>query len=130
MEREGQDMNQEEIYAALEKVSTAAIIMGAELATAVEAFAAALLEKEMELYRSMQTETDYQDPFSELLKAMNEIAELDLAELIPQQAEDMPPLPPTRISRPPKYIGPVNKANYAANRPPKRARSSCYIRRH
>ena len=46
-------------------------------------------------------------------------------------AVDPVDIAPTRkLPRPPKSMAPVNKANYTANRPARRARSSCYIRRH
>lgn len=51
----------------------------------------------------------------------------DLADMVEEPADIEIP---RKIPRPPKRLTPVNKANYAANRPPKRARSSCYIRRH
>ncbi len=41
-------------------------------------------------------------------------------------AEEMADIPPPRkLPRPPKRTGPVNKANYTANRPPRVARSTC-----
>lgn len=48
-----------------------------------------------------------------------------IAEAVAEVVE--PPRP--EIPRPPKCLGPVNKANHTASRPPKRARSSCYKRR-
>lgn len=85
---------------------------------------AAAQEKEMELYRELQAGAETRDPFAELLQAMEQSLQAELAEL----AEDMPPLPPPKIPRPPKYLGPVNKANHTASKPPRRARSSCYKR--
>ena len=38
-------------------------------------------------------------------------------------------IPKRELPRPPRYLGPVNKANYTANRPMRRARSNCYARR-
>lgn len=55
----------------------------------------------------------------DFLPAMEELAEL---------AVDMPPLPRPKTPRPPKCLGPVNKTNHIASRPPRRARSSCYKR--
>lgn len=42
--------------------------------------------------------------------------------------EELPP-ESKETHRPPKYLGPVTKTNYSYNRPPRRARSSCYIRK-
>ena len=66
------------------------------------------------------------DPMAELaerFKTLNDAyfqSEFSLAEF----AEDLVAIP-TPQKRPPKRIGPVNKANYTANRPPRVARSSC-----
>lgn len=58
---------------------------------------------------------------------LDEKAIQDFMAEIAQAYQETPP--PKKKPRPPKYVGPVNKANYCYNRPPRRARSSCYIRK-
>ena len=77
----------------------------------------------------LQIEEDEKvDPMAELLRAMREIQEQLLMEELAVDPADLEV--PRKMPRPPKRLGPVNKANYTASRPPRRARSSCYIRRH
>ena len=59
--------------------------------------------------------------FAALQEAARRITEA-IAEAVTQAVEPQRP----EIPRPPKYLGPVNKANHTASRPPKRARSNCY----
>ena len=67
------------------------------------------------------------DPFAELLAAMEEVRERRLLDELEAFVEDPADLElPRKTPRPPKRLGPVNKANFTASRPPKRARSSCY----
>lgn len=71
------------------------------------------------------------DSFAELLAAMEEVRERCLLDELAAFAEDPADLElPRKTPRPPKRLGPVNKANHTTNKPPRRARSSCYIRRH
>lgn len=71
---------------------------------------------------------DERDPIEELLRDIEEKRTMyDLADMAEEPADIEIP---KKAPRPPKRLGPVNKANYTANRPPRRARSSCYIRRH
>jgi hypothetical protein len=113
----------------LQRTAKAAARAARALATATaEAIScAAAQEKEMELYRELQAGAETRDPFAELLQAMEQSLQAELADLA-ELAEDAPPLPQTITLRPPKYLGPVNKANHTASRPPRRARSSCYKR--
>ena len=70
------------------------------------------------------------DPFEDLTRAMEEISGSIDSELMQEFAElaaEMPPIIHKKIPRPPKCTGPVNKMNFSANRPPRRARSSCRI---
>ena len=115
------------------KKAAAAAVRAIAKATAEAINYAAAQEKEMELYRELRAGADKQTAVAELLRALDEVAAMDFQaaiEELQRQVEDAPTLPPHKIPKPPKRLGPVNKANYAANRPPKRARSSCYIRRH
>lgn len=68
------------------------------------------------------------DNVQELQQAFERIqAPADMADL----ADDLDEIIPTKkLPRPPKRIGPVNKANYAANKPPRVARSSCRTNKH
>lgn len=73
------------------------------------------------------------DPFEDLARALNEISggiDPEMLQEFAEIAEDMPPIIHKKIPRPPKRLCPVNKANYAANRPPRRARSSCRSIKH
>ncbi len=123
-------MSMDELSGALQQVARAAKSVGIAITAAAVGVGAgrAALEKEMEFYRLLQAEAVNRDPIAELLQAMDfmeaQAQMMELAELV----DDMPLLPPPKIPRPPKYLGPVNKANYTASRPPKQARSSCYKR--
>lgn len=71
------------------------------------------------------------DPFAELLQALEDIQKQCLLDELAAFAEDPAYLAtPRKVPRPPKRLGPVNKANHTASRPHKRARSSCYRCRH
>ena len=68
------------------------------------------------------------DAMDALRRAMNETGggiDTETLQEFAEMAEDMPPIITKKMPRPPKSLGPVNKANYAANRPPRVARSSC-----
>ena len=131
----------------LEKLSGIVVIIGdgaQQIAKAVAAVArviaaitidaatsCAVREKERELYRQLQAEIDARDPLAELLQAADGMATQDLLAAMEELAElalDMPPYFRQKTPRPPKCLGPVNKANHTASRPPRRARSSCYKR--
>lgn len=68
------------------------------------------------------------DPFARLLQAMAEIDKQCLMEELAEEPADLET--PRNIPRPPKQLGPVNKINHTASRPPRHARSSCYRCRH
>lgn len=83
---------------------------------------------------SMETdpiwEDSIRDPVEELARAIEEMGGTIDTEKLQEFAEiaaDMAPIIHKKIPRPPKCTGPVNKANFSANRPPRRARSSCRI---
>lgn len=121
-------MSTDELSGALQRIARAAKSVGIAITAAAAGVGAyrAAIEKETEFYRTLQAEATNRDPIAELLQAvdfMEAQAQItELAELI----DDIPLLPPPKILRPPKYLGPVNKANHTASRPPRRARSSCY----
>lgn len=109
---------------ALVIVSETAAFAARKFGEAMAAFTEATLREAI-----FQIEEDENcDPFATLREAMREI---EKQALIGELAEDPADLElPRKTPRPPKRLGPVNKANFTASRPPKRARSSCCIRRH
>ena len=133
-------MNQEELSRTviiigtnLQQVTKAAAAVARVIAaiTIDAATSCAAREKERELYRQLLAETDARDPLAELLQAADGMATQDLLAAMEELAElalDMPLYFRQKTPRPPKCLGPVNKANHTASRPPRRARSSCYKR--
>lgn len=133
-------MNLDELNRALIIIGDSAQQVAKAAASAARAIAAATMEaisyttakeKEMELYRELQAGADIQDPFAELRQAADKVAAQDFLAAMEELAElalDMPPYFHKKTPRPPKCLGPINKANHTANRPPRRARSSCYKR--
>lgn len=121
-------MSMEELSGALQQVARAAKSVGIAMIVVAVGASRAALEKEKELYRELQAEAVNRDPIAELLQAMDFMeAQAQMMELT-EPIDDIPLQPHPKIPRPPKYLGPVNKANYTASRPPRQARSSCYKR--
>lgn len=124
----------------LEQISRACVIMGNGLQGAVDAlrsvavaFEAEQVAKAMGVALGSVCECVDRNPFEDIIRAMNEIGSVETMEQLTallEQAEDMPPIIHKKIPRPPKSLEPINKAKYAANRPPRRARSSCRIIKH
>ena len=74
------------------------------------------------LYGIPREEPDPEADFLSLLEAIERIR------AIAEEAdEERPLLIERKIQRPPKRLGPVNKQNHRANKPPRRARSSCRV---
>lgn len=120
----------DELSNALQQVARAAKSVGIAITAAAAGVGAgrAAHEKVMELYRALQAEAVNRDPIAELLQAMEFMeAQAQMMELA-EQAADMPRISTKKTPRPPKCLGPINKANHTASRPPRRARSSCYKR--
>lgn len=108
-------------------VAESAAIAARRLREAMAAFEEATLREAIVQIE----ENENCDPFAELLQAKEEIRERCLMDELAAFAEDPAHLkPPRKVPRPPKRLGPVNKANHTASRPPRRARSSCYRCRH
>ncbi len=114
----------------IERLKSAIVVMGEGLQRSAEALAdaAAAFARGAEA-KALGADLDHiwdekQDDYcAELARHFDEIrAMLELADYA-EEAEPIPP--PKKIPRPAKYIGPVNKANYTARRPPRVARSSC-----
>ena len=71
------------------------------------------------------------DTIADLRRRLEEMYALHAKGEFTEMAEvsaDIPP--PKKIPRPPKRLGPVNKENYAANRPLRMARSNCRNIKH
>lgn len=82
----------------------------------------------MEVAEAHKQEDDYRNLLEDLNRVIDNMDATDWLAQIANDPVDIPP--PKKIPRPPKRLGPVNKANYAANRPPRRARSNCRIIKH
>ena len=110
----------------LEKLSHACVVIGSCLAESAKSVAelAAFLEDNLS---DQLDDVDYyhaQDSIDTLIQAIEKIREV---ECLADYADDIADIDMEEIPRPPKRIGPVNKANYTYNRPQRRARSSCRI---
>lgn len=117
----------------LEKLTSACVIICESLGEATESAKKAISALAASVY-DLDIKRVYlfgefpRDPFEDLARAMNGMSgaiDTELLQEMAELAEDMPPIIHKKIQRPPKRLGPVNKVNYAANRPPRRARSSC-----
>ena len=119
----------------LERLKDACVIAGEGLQRAAEAFKAAFASfeavaaaKALGVDLSRRDEYEKNREYEELLRRINELGtpcNLDDLAAMAVEFKDIPP--PKKIPRPAKYLGPVNKANYTANRPPRVARSSCRV---
>ena len=99
----------------------------------IKAAFASIAEKSLRFGCGPALEDSERDPLAELIRALNAIGgDIDKEKLqeLAEFVEDMPPIIQKKIPHPPKYIGPINKANYTANKPPRRARSNCRIFKH
>ncbi len=105
-------------------VAESAAIATRQLREALAAYEEAILREAI----GRIEEDEKCDPFATLLEAMREIEKQALMEELAIEPADLEA--PRKVPRPPKRLGPVNKANHTASRPPKRARSSCYRCRH
>ena len=117
-----------------EKLCSACVVIGDAVTAATQitkdmtAALNALMEKNMGLGTEAAREEERPtDDLEEFLRAFEEWATSTLAYYGTDPAEI---IVVKKTPRPPKRTGPVNKANYSANRPARRARSSCYRRRH
>lgn len=114
-----------------ERLKDACVIMGESLDTTLQAARAAidaLAETISDFATDPVLEEKERDPFEALMRALDEVGgaiDRERLQEFAQMAEDMPPVVRKKIPRPPKRLGPANKANYTANRPPRRARSNC-----
>lgn len=112
-----------------ERLKSACVVIGEAIQIAVEALGAVaaafgtgdIVEAAGAVCRIWCDKND--DGCAELARRFDEIRAMQ--ELADYAEESEPIPPPKKIPRPAKYIGPVNKANYTANRPHRVARSSC-----
>ena len=110
----------------LEKLTRACVIIGQNVASAVEgikAAMAALQANELAFSCGCESADDMRDRLNALLRDFSEAEATGYLSTYADEAEPIPP--PKKTPRPPKRTGPINKANYTANRPPRMARSSC-----
>lgn len=116
----------------LKKLGSVCLLIGDEitrLSDALKAFTDALVANAVGIEPEAETRDDDKcDTIADLRKRLEEMYKLyamgefaDLAE----ESVDIPP--PRKIPRPPKRIYPVNRVNFAANKPHRRARSNCRI---
>lgn len=118
-----------------ERLASACVIIGEGLQSAAEAlrsvaaaFETAQVAKALDVDLGRVWKDGERDAMEALRRAMNEMGgdiDKEMLQELAEMAEDMPPIIHKKMPRPPKYLGPVNKTNYTANRPPRQARSSC-----
>ena len=120
----------------MERLKNAVIIAGESFERALNAMRtlieAMLLDNWGEDPSNLWDEKEH-DPMADLARALNAMGgDIDIEKLreLDKLAEDMPPFIHKKMPRPPKYLGPVNRTNYSANRPQRRARSSCRTVKH
>lgn len=115
-----------------EILKKACVIMCEGLKRAMEAFVAAAAAFEtsacadalgVDLGRVW--EDKWSEGYEELRRRIEEIVG---TAALADDKEDI--LPPKKIPRPPRRTGPINKANYTANRPARKARSCCRKIKH
>lgn len=119
----------------MERLKDACIIIGESLQGAAEAlrsiaaaFETAQIAKAMDVDLGSIWKDGEQDAMNALMRKMNEIGggiDTEMLQELAEMVEDMPPIVHKKMPRPPKRLGPINKANYSANRPARRARSNC-----
>lgn len=109
-----------------EELHRACVIIGECMARAAEEFTKAMTLVAANVSEAMDSVMDHYevDSIDELRQMLEKSKEQLMAELAEDPADI---IPVKKLPRPPKKIMPANKANYTANRPQRRARSSCYI---
>lgn len=114
----------EAVASALVMVAESAALAARQLEEALAAYEEATLREAI-----AQIEEDEKcDHFAELLQSMEDIRRQYMLDELAEDPADLEA--PKKILRPPRRLGPVNKTNHAASRPPRRARSSCYRCHH
>lgn len=119
----------EALYAVCDRIAAALRSVAAAAVKVAQSFSACLtaaaLGVDLKEKMMVDVERDQMAEIMERLADLNEQwakSEFSMAEL----GCDPVDTPMTqKAPRPPKCLGPVNKANYTANRPPRVARSSC-----
>lgn len=62
-----------------------------------------------------------------VLDALDDMVEA-FEKMLSMEEKEPAPFDDEQLPRPPRRLGPINKTNYTARNPPRRARSSCYKR--
>lgn len=108
----------------MEELKRALVVIGENIAAAVDGIKAMMdTLQAADFFGGCESADDMQDRFAALLR---DFSEAEATGYLPALVDEADPIPPTKKPpRPPKRTGPVNKANYTANRPPRVARSSC-----
>lgn len=115
----------------IEELKRACVVIGEAIdrvAETIRVVIDGMVAAAMEVAEAHKQEDDYRNPLEDLKRVIDNMDATDWLAQIANAPEDLPP--PKKILRPPKRLGPVNKANYAANRPPRRARSNCRNIKH
>ena len=115
----------------IEELKRACVVIGEAIDRAVEMIRVSIdgmVEAAARVYEANKQEEDISDLLENLQRAFDEFEATELLSQIAIEPVDIPP--PKKIPRPPKRLCPVNKVNYAANRPPRRARSNCRSIKH
>lgn len=115
----------------IEELKRAFVLIGEAIDRVTESIREAIdgmVEAAARVAEANQQEEDTNDLLENLQRAFDEFNATDLLQQIANAPDDIPP--PKKILRPPKRLGPVNKANYAANRPQRLARSNCRSIKH
>lgn len=115
----------------IEELKRACVVIGEAITRAAESLRAAIdgvAAAAMEVAEAYKQEDYYRNRLEDLKRAIDNMDATDWLAPIANDPVDIPP--PKKIPRPPKRLVPVNKENYAANRPPRRARSNCRSIKH
>lgn len=109
----------------MEELKRALAVIAENVAAAVDGIKAAIDALQVaDIFGGCESLEDAQDSFAALLRGFSEAEVTDYLSTLVEEVASIPP-PTKKPPRPPKRTGPVNKANYTANRPPRVARSSC-----
>lgn len=115
----------------IEELKRACVLIGETIDRVAETLREAIdgmVEAASRVAEAAEQDRDSRNLLEDLQRAIDEFKAADLFQQIGDNSEDIPP--PKKIPRPPKRLGPVNKANYAANRPQRMARSNCRNIKH
>lgn len=115
----------------IEELKRACVVIGEAIDRAAEMIRVVIdgmVAAAAEVAEAYKQEDDYRNRLEDLKRAIDNMDATDWLAPIANDPVDIPP--PKKILRPPKRLGPVNKVNYAANRPLRMARSNCRSIKH